>query len=43
MPLIKILGVKTLADALQYKILQEGKGESPAFNDMVTVNYEGRY
>lgn len=38
------LGVKTLADGLQYKILQEGegKGASPSLNNMVTVNYEGR-
>ncbi|ABS77236.1 FKBP-type peptidyl-prolyl cis-trans isomerase [Coxiella burnetii] len=35
-------GVKTLANGLQYKVLQAGQGQSPTLNDEVTVNYEGR-
>jgi FKBP-type peptidyl-prolyl cis-trans isomerase FklB len=34
-------GVVTLPDGLQYKIITEGKGESPAADDTVTVSYEG--
>jgi FKBP-type peptidyl-prolyl cis-trans isomerase FklB len=34
-------GVITLPDGLQYKILNEGKGESPKANDVVTANYRG--
>jgi FKBP-type peptidyl-prolyl cis-trans isomerase FklB len=34
-------GVKTLPSGLQYKIIQEGKGESPKATDTVTVNYRG--
>jgi len=34
-------GVITLPSGLQYKILAEGKGESPRSNDIVTVNYRG--
>lgn len=42
-------GIKTLsialpsgpASELQYKVLNEGNGESPKTNDMVTVNYRG--
>ena len=34
-------GVITLPSGLQYKILAEGKGESPKSNDEVTVNYRG--
>jgi FKBP-type peptidyl-prolyl cis-trans isomerase FklB len=34
-------GVITLPSGLQYKILTEGKGESPRSNDIVTVNYRG--
>jgi len=34
-------GVKTLADGLQYKVLQEGSGPKPTANDTVTVNYRG--
>ena len=34
-------GVITLPSGLQYKILAEGKGESPKSNDVVTVNYRG--
>lgn len=36
-------GVITLPDGLQYKILTEGKGESPKSNDMVTANYRGTF
>src|SRR5438445_8093660 len=32
-------GVITLPSGLQYKVLAEGKGESPRSNDVVTVNY----
>lgn len=35
-------GVKTTADGLQYKVIEEGSGDSPAATDTVTVNYEGR-
>lgn len=34
-------GVKTLDDGLQYKIVTEGKGDSPDANDSVTVDYTG--
>jgi FKBP-type peptidyl-prolyl cis-trans isomerase FklB len=34
-------GIVTLPDGLQYKILTEGKGQSPKSNDTVTVNYRG--
>jgi FKBP-type peptidyl-prolyl cis-trans isomerase FklB len=34
-------GVITLPSGLQYKVLAEGKGESPKTNDVVTVNYRG--
>jgi FKBP-type peptidyl-prolyl cis-trans isomerase FklB len=34
-------GVITLPDGLQYKVLAQGKGESPKSNDVVTVNYRG--
>lgn len=34
-------GVVTLPSGLQYKIITEGKGESPTLNDIVTVNYRG--
>ena len=34
-------GVVTLPSGLQYKVLVEGKGESPKTNDLVTVNYRG--
>jgi FKBP-type peptidyl-prolyl cis-trans isomerase FklB len=34
-------GVKTLPDGLQYKVLTEGTGESPASNDVARVNYRG--
>ena len=35
-------GVVTLPDGLQYKIISNGAGASPAANDIVTVSYEGR-
>jgi FKBP-type peptidyl-prolyl cis-trans isomerase FklB len=34
-------GVKTTASGLQYKVLNEGKGESPKETDMVITNYKG--
>jgi FKBP-type peptidyl-prolyl cis-trans isomerase FklB len=34
-------GIVTLPDGLQYKVITEGTGESPAASDLVTVNYEG--
>ena len=35
-------GVVTLADGLQYKILQAGTGPKPAATDSVSVNYTGK-
>ena len=34
-------GVKTLPGGLQYKVLAEGKGNSPKATDTVSVNYRG--
>jgi FKBP-type peptidyl-prolyl cis-trans isomerase FklB len=34
-------GVVTLPDGLQYKVISEGTGPSPAADDTVTVSYEG--
>jgi len=34
--------VVTLPDGLQYKIIKEGKGDSPKATDMVTVHYRGK-
>jgi FKBP-type peptidyl-prolyl cis-trans isomerase FklB len=34
-------GVVTLPSGLQYKIITEGQGESPAAHDQVSVNYRG--
>ncbi len=34
-------GVKTLESGLQYQILQEGSGKSPAASDRVTTHYHG--
>ncbi len=34
-------GVVTLPDGLQYKIITDGNGTTPASNDVVTVNYRG--
>lgn len=35
-------GVKTLPSGLQYKVLTQGTGETPAKDDQVTVRYEGK-
>ncbi|OGT36719.1 MAG: hypothetical protein A3F12_00350 [Gammaproteobacteria bacterium RIFCSPHIGHO2_12_FULL_38_14] len=35
-------GVQTTSSGLQYQIITEGSGDSPALNDTVTVNYEGK-
>lgn len=35
-------GVVTLADGLQYKVLEEGKGAKPSATDTVTVDYAGK-
>lgn len=34
-------GVQTTESGLQYKVLEEGSGESPSAEDTVTVNYKG--
>ena len=34
-------GVVTLPDGLQYKVITDGSGPSPAADDTVTVSYEG--
>lgn len=34
-------GWKTTASGLQYKVIKEGKGKSPAESDTVTVHYKG--
>jgi FKBP-type peptidyl-prolyl cis-trans isomerase FklB len=36
-------GVKTTASGLQYKVLKEGDGVTPAPEDFVTVNYRGTF
>jgi len=35
-------GVVTLPDGLQYKVIKEGNGATPAAQDVVTVNYAGK-
>lgn len=35
-------GVVTLPDGLQYRVIAEGTGPSPAPDDMVTISYAGR-
>lgn len=37
----KAKGIVTLPDGLQYKVITEGKGETPKAGDSVTVNYRG--
>ena len=34
-------GIKTLPSGLQYRVVKEGSGKSPAITDQVTVNYRG--
>src|SRR4029079_9004560 len=34
-------GVQTTASGLQYKVLQQGRGPSPALSDKVSCNYRG--
>ncbi|HKI51321.1 MAG TPA: FKBP-type peptidyl-prolyl cis-trans isomerase, partial [Geothermobacteraceae bacterium] len=34
-------GVKTTASGLQYKVIEEGTGKTPAATDKVKVNYRG--
>lgn len=34
-------GINTTESGLQYKVLEEGSGESPSADDTVTVHYEG--
>ena len=34
--------VITTASGLQYKVLTQGSGPKPSFNDVVTVHYEGK-
>jgi len=36
-------GVVELPSGLQYKVLAQGKGESPKTNDIITVNYRGTF
>jgi FKBP-type peptidyl-prolyl cis-trans isomerase FklB len=36
-------GVKTLPSGLQYKVLSEGTGKTPAKSDTVTVHYRGTF
>lgn len=36
-------GVITLPDGLQYKVVTEGTGQTPAPTDMVSVNYRGTF
>ena len=35
-------GIQTTASGLQYRVISEGKGDSPAASDQVTVHYEGK-
>jgi len=34
--------VITTESGLRYRVIQEGEGETPGLNDMVTIHYEGR-
>ncbi len=36
-------GVVTLADGLQYRVLEKGNGPKPSATSTVTVDYEGRF
>lgn len=36
-------GIQTLPNGLQYKIITPGHGASPTVNDIVTVNYVGKF
>ena len=36
-------GVKTTASGLQYQVLEPGSGPTPTENDVVLINYEGRF
>lgn len=38
----KVEGVKVTKSGLQYKVIEEGTGEKPGPNDVVTVHYQGR-
>lgn len=38
----KAEGVKVTKSGLQYKVIEEGTGEKPGPNDVVTVHYQGR-
>lgn len=35
-------GIKSLDDGVQYKVLKEGKGDSPTLTDTVKVHYTGK-
>lgn len=37
-----VSGVVALPSGLQYKVIEEGSGDSPTANDVVSVHYEGR-
>jgi FKBP-type peptidyl-prolyl cis-trans isomerase len=39
----KANGFTVTASGLQYKVIQEGKGDSPKMGDSVTVNYRGTF
>jgi FKBP-type peptidyl-prolyl cis-trans isomerase FklB len=39
----KQAGVQTLANGIQYRVLQKGNGPTPTATDTVTVNYEGKH
>ncbi len=38
----KAEGVKVTKSGLQYKVIEQGNGETPGPNDVVTVHYQGR-
>jgi FKBP-type peptidyl-prolyl cis-trans isomerase FklB len=38
-----ISGVTVLPDGLQYRVLQEGTGEPPQSNDVVTLSFQGKW